>query len=88
MAIPGSSRVADRSRECLVGLDARVGASRYLDQRIGAVRELGGVLVPTEGEGDPPYHCELLQLTPEAFDSILGPPMPNPVSPQHRWAPS
>lgn len=43
-------------------------------------------IVPTDDPGDPPYHRELLGLTPEEFDSILGEPEPNPVPRNERKA--
>jgi hypothetical protein len=52
---------------------------------LGVVLALGGTVVPTDQEGDPPYHCELAGLTPEQFDSILGWPEPNPVAAGDRW---
>jgi len=49
------------------------------------VLAVDGTIVPTDRAGDPPYHCELAGLTPEQFDSILGPPEPNPVPTSDRW---
>jgi len=45
---------------------------------------LGATIVPTDNPGDPPYHCELVGLTPEEFDSILGEPEPNPIPKDER----
>jgi hypothetical protein len=52
---------------------------------VGKAASRGAVMVPTDDPGDPPYHCELSGLTPEEFDSILGPPEPNPVPAGDRW---
>ena len=52
---------------------------------LAAVIACGGTVVPTDREGDPPYHCELAGLTPEQFDSILGQPELNPVPTSDRW---
>ncbi len=52
---------------------------------VGQARAMGVRLIPTDLPGYPPYHCELLGLTPEDFDSILGPPERNPVPQSDRW---
>lgn len=49
------------------------------------VLDAGGWLIPTDGPGEPPHHCNLLGLTAEALDSILSKPEVNPVPKELRW---
>lgn len=52
---------------------------------LGQVREAGGALVPSRGSNSPPYHCDLVGLTPGVFDAILSPEERNPVPASERW---
>jgi hypothetical protein len=49
-----------------------------------AVLAAGGSLRQSPG---PPYHHDLLGLTPEQFDAILSVPESNPVPKPGRWTP-
>jgi hypothetical protein len=73
------------------GVSFRLLASAVPDNQVRrtalhALLALGATIVPTDNPGGPPYHRELLGLTPEEFDSILGEPEPNPAPKNERKA--
>jgi len=50
-----------------------------------AVVAAGERLVPTFGAHEPPNHCDLIGLTAEQLDSILGEAVLNPIPQERRW---
>ncbi len=69
-------------------LAASVRNNRVRSTTLQAVYRLGGKLEVARTRHGPPYHCDLSGLTPEQFDSILGPAEPNPVPRHERWKPA
>ena len=66
-------------------LAASVRNNRLRRTTVKWVLDAGGWLIPTDGVGEPPNHCNLFGLTAEDLDSILSEPEVNPVPKEERW---
>jgi hypothetical protein len=68
-----------------IDLAASVRNNQLRRTTVKQVLDAGGWLIPTDGDGEPPNHCNLFGLTAEDLDSILSEPEVNPVPKDKRW---